>query len=469
LPAPPFPRLLAAAVIVALILLLGSRTSTEGLPAPVIRCALDFTSPQLIPVSGRFDAILIDSGCEHLYLANFTQNRIDDLSLRTFTFTSPIVVGPNPVSMDFRPGTSLMYVANFSAATISLVDLTSRLEVRQIPVPPDGKFAQGAFSIAFPSSGIALYSARNFCCTGGKLMQLDLATEISTIRTDYIPTGFGWAAHPTRLRASRDRTVVAIADGTGQVVKYAAATNSFGGPRSLQLSFYGIAVNGTGSTVFVAPGAFVLDSALNLSGTVTHTSFWSQMFDDDPGGVEISLDGREGYRTLGSNLEVIDLVTFLKTRDIALGDTTSTRYTTAWGSVISSAGQMDLSDDGRLLAVTTDHGIVLVPTGAIPFTDDPLLPGTTMKGVHISELRGRIDAVRSRLGLSPYAWTDALLAGVTARAVHLSEMRTAVQQAYSGAGLTPPAFSESLTAGATVIKSAQITELRSALLRLEIN
>ena len=65
-----------------------------------------------------------------------------------------------------------------------------------------------------------------------------------------------------------------------------------------------------------------------------------------------------GYRSLASKVEFLNLSTFLVTGDVALGDsvTGSTPY--------ASAGRMDLSADGTLLAVTTSTGFVLVQTPA---------------------------------------------------------------------------------------------------------
>ena len=50
----------------------------------------------------------------------------------------------------------------------------------------------------------------------------------------------------------------------------------------------------------------------------------------------------------------------------------------------------------------------------VPFTDNPIQVGvTSIKAVHITELRQRIDALRIRFGLGAYSWTD-----TTDRAVH---------------------------------------------------
>ena len=106
-----------------------------------------------------------------------------------------------------------------------------------------------------------------------------------------------------------------------------------------------------------------------------------------------------------------------------------------------------------------------------PFTDDPLVPGLTpIKAVHFTELRTRIDALRSTAGLARFSWTDAVLrVGVTrVRRVHLLELRTALTEAYSASGRAAPRWTDASPAvGSTPIRAAHVTELRAAVLELE--
>jgi hypothetical protein len=104
------------------------------------------------------------------------------------------------------------------------------------------------------------------------------------------------------------------------------------------------------------------------------------------------------------------------------------------------------------------------------FTDSTLTPGlTTIKRVHITELRDRIDAVRVAAGLAVYTWTDPTLsAGATiVRAQHVAALRTALAQAYTARSLTPPSYTDpALGAGAT-IRAVHIAELRAAVTAIE--
>ncbi len=128
------------------------------------------------------------------------------------------------------------------------------------------------------------------------------------------------------------------------------------------------------------------------------------------------------------------------------------------------------TDPGGLSATQEFPVTVTVPT-AIPFTDDPLVPGETpVRAVHFTELRTRIDSLRVTAGLAHFAWTDPVLtAGVTrVRLMHLLELRSALAAAYAAAGRPAPSWTdEALTAGAMPIRAAHLMELRAAVMALE--
>ena len=113
------------------------------------------------------------------------------------------------------------------------------------------------------------------------------------------------------------------------------------------------------------------------------------------------------------------------------------------------------------------------PGLGIPFTDTPLSVGITpVRAMHIAELRARIDEQRVRFGLATYPWTDATLTSggpVLIKAVHVTEMRTALGQAYIAHGQSPPIFTDPGLAPGTTAKATHITELRAAVITLELS
>jgi len=103
------------------------------------------------------------------------------------------------------------------------------------------------------------------------------------------------------------------------------------------------------------------------------------------------------------------------------------------------------------------------------FTDDPIVAGkTSIRLVHLTELRSRIDAVRAVFNLPPYAWSDpALTAGASRiRAGHITDLRTALVQAYTAARMTTPTFTDDGLTGVTV-KAVHLAEIRTALAAIE--
>ena len=127
------------------------------------------------------------------------------------------------------------------------------------------------------------------------------------------------------------------------------------------------------------------------------------------------------------------------------------------------------SDPGGLTATQTFS--VTVGRSSAPFTDPEILPGVTpVRVVHFTELRTRIDGLRTAAGLGGFAWTDPVLtAAVTpVRLVHLLELRSALAAAYAEAGQAAPRWTHAApVSGTTPIRAAHLTELRAAVLALE--
>ncbi|HEV7768742.1 MAG TPA: M12 family metallo-peptidase [Thermoanaerobaculia bacterium] len=96
------------------------------------------------------------------------------------------------------------------------------------------------------------------------------------------------------------------------------------------------------------------------------------------------------------------------------------------------------------------------------FTDDPLVAGTPVKAVHITQLRTAVNAVRTLASLGAGSYTDPSLAvGVTGiKAVHINDLRTALNQARSALALSAVSYGETVAAGVS-IKTSHITELRN--------
>ena len=175
----------------------------------------------------------------------------------------------------------------------------------------------------------------------------------------------------------------------------------------------------------------------------------------------------------------------------AASSTETVAGASAWGSTVTitpvAAGAATItitaSDVGGSNMTATQRFTVCVepPGGAggtacngegMPaFTDHPIRPGVTqVKAIHFTELRERIDLLRYRAGLAPFAWTDpVLIARVTPVSLsHLLDLREALTAAYRTSGRTAPVFTDMVPAsGTTPIRAVHLMELRAAVIALE--
>jgi hypothetical protein len=99
------------------------------------------------------------------------------------------------------------------------------------------------------------------------------------------------------------------------------------------------------------------------------------------------------------------------------------------------------------------------------FTDPALTAGTsTIKAIHITELRSAIALVRNLAGLGAFSYSDSTLTpgATTTKAVHFNELRTALNAARTALALPALTYTDpTLTVGTTTIKAAHVSELRS--------
>jgi len=123
------------------------------------------------------------------------------------------------------------------------------------------------------------------------------------------------------------------------------------------------------------------------------------------------------------------------------------------------------SDPTQLLRASRSWTVTVT---AASFSNHPLLSGDPIRVVHVTELRARINALRTRCDLGAAQFTDpSLVAGVTSvRGVHIAELRTALREAYLGCGVFPPNFADQALNGA-MIRAPHIMDLRSAVRALE--
>jgi hypothetical protein len=131
---------------------------------------------------------------------------------------------------------------------------------------------------------------------------------------------------------------------------------------------------------------------------------------------------------------------------------------TSWTGACTGSGACTVTMSAAR-TVTAMFGV-----STVTFTDTPLVARTTIKAVHVAELRTAIAMARARNGVAAFTWGDTVTAKTTRiKAAHITEMRTAINQIYQALGRTLPTYTDpTLVPGQTVAKSAHIQELRNA-------
>ena len=137
----------------------------------------------------------------------------------------------------------------------------------------------------------------------------------------------------------------------------------------------------------------------------------------------------------------------------------------------------------QITVTTPQHGvgavnIDLVPTSGdmytkpnafayLPtmFTDNTLvMGGTTVKALHVTELRQAVDALRAVAGLQPASWTDLVLMpfATSIKAAHITELRARLEEAATSPtfGFALMTYTEPSLSAGSIIKRIHIEELR---------
>jgi hypothetical protein len=118
----------------------------------------------------------------------------------------------------------------------------------------------------------------------------------------------------------------------------------------------------------------------------------------------------------------------------------------------------------RAQAVTWNSNQLLAESNVdfamiVSFTDDGVLPGATVKAVHVQQLVAAANVVRAGAGLSPFAL--AVQPGDLIRASDLESLRNALNEGRYVFGALPIEFETGVATGAG-IKAEHIQKLRDS-------
>lgn len=194
------------------------------------------------------------------------------------------------------------------------------------------------------------------------------------------------------------------------------------------------------SPAAVAPN--VASTDVTITGTLGATGGF---FDAGPGFTRIAASVSGGV--------TVNSVTFVDATHVTLNISTV-------GTTVGAKNVTITNPDGQ-----QSTGDSLLCVGSC-FTDDPLfLNITTIKAVHITELRTRIDAVRATYLLPPFAYTYSVTTASVIHAKDITEMRDALSAAYTAAAMPQPTYTTSPAIGGAIVM-ADIKDLRDAVLAI---
>jgi hypothetical protein len=333
----------------------GDECVTPPPAPPVGTCQLSQPTPYAVPVTGTFTAVMIDDACRYVYMLNRDLHRVDVFSLHSLTFEESIQVGSMPTGLDITPDGLTMYVANGGGNNVSVVDLAQRIErgkITLIQTHPSGHWINRmGGTVAVGNNGRLLVTTMTWCCQSPDgLQEILLFTGTVTERTD-VPAG----SSPYVARASADRSIIGLLGGSiaGPVAIYRSATGTITPPAGGLVTTADFSINGDGSRLFVMPGNQVVDSTPAILGSFTLTGTTR--------GAALHPTLGLAYRPLGSSIDVLDVEARTQIGSLPLGGTTDTITPN------QPHGQVDISNNGRLLAIRTTTGYSLVD----PFAAGP--------------------------------------------------------------------------------------------------
>lgn len=293
-----------------------------------------------LPLSGQStfgSDVVIDPTSTYAFISNTSQNQVDVLRLADGVFEAPILVGSQPMGLDLTPAGDRLYVALRGSSFVSVVDVAARTELRRIPIS-SGFMADAPYSIAVLANGKALLSTTfEGSGFGGRMLELNLATDAVTQRTDFWFGGTNTEA--TSLRSSADHQSAVITAGdisSGPVFRYDAPTNTFSNEVDTSGFTSAISTNANG-TVSLLAGGKVFDREMRLLGTVSGCGST---------GVAVNAAGTVGYGLTQSGVQACDLVRFQVTKVFPVSSV--------------AVGRMAISPDGRYLVGIAGDGVVLV-------------------------------------------------------------------------------------------------------------
>jgi uncharacterized protein (TIGR03437 family) len=227
--------------------------------------ALAGTFGTVVPIGGEAADIALDPSRGVLYVANFTANRIDVMSLANLQIQTSINVAAQPSSISVSPDGHWLLAAHYGnnaspaspTNALTLIDLTSNYASQTFALgnPPLG--------VAFGIDGNALVvTTQEFLLlnpTLGATQTLQTITQVATNSIPQPPASFPGNIVQATIATSRDGLTIA----------------GFGGTSPYLLFRYNVATQGITSSFYVSsPPAGPRTTSLSDDGSLASFAWW---------------------------------------------------------------------------------------------------------------------------------------------------------------------------------------------------
>jgi uncharacterized protein (TIGR03437 family) len=331
-----------------------------ALAASLAAAAWGQTFGTVVPIGGEAADLALDQTRGVLYIANFTANRIDVMSLATNTIQTSINVAAQPSSIALSPDDRYLVATNFGNAAapgspanaLTVIDLTNQgTQTFSLGNPPIG--------VAFGADGIALVVTTTdfllFDPTTGATQELDTLANVVADTLPVAPASFPATITAASVAASADglqiyglggstSTVTFRYDVNAKAIYNGGIVTSTGilGPRVVSLNHDGSLI--MAGWVMIGEGAFV-----NFFPQHTNQfSVGSTAFDDSRGLLYAQIPATEGEPP---TLMVVTSSNLALQERLQLPENLS--------------GKSVLSSDSRTLYSISESGVTVLPVGSL--------------------------------------------------------------------------------------------------------
>lgn len=330
------------------------------LAASLAASAWGGTFGTVVSIGGESSDLALDEARGVLYIANFTANRIDVMSLATNTIQTSINVGAQPSSIAMSPDGHYLVATDFGNAaapgspsnSLTVIDLTSQgTQTFSLGNPPIG--------VAFGADGIALVVTTTdfllFDPTTGATQELDTLANVVANTLPVAPANFPADITAASMAASADGLQIYGLGGSTSTVTFRYNVNAKAiypggivtstgilGPRVVSLNHDGsLAMAGW---VMIGQGTFVNYFPQHSN----QFSVGSTAFDDSRGLLYAQIPAATGE---SPTLQVVTSGNLTLQERLQLPE--------------NLTGKSVLSSDSNTLYAVSESGVTILPVGSL--------------------------------------------------------------------------------------------------------